>query len=348
MSVSYVVKDGDTLAKIARKCGLKTWQELYYSPDNTSFRTKRANPNLIYPGDTLMIPEALGNAPSGAAPIAAVVSKKKQPIEEVSALIKDELDAAGAYTDIEYLARLYSDERIEDSGAGNDLQRRLLTILKASGDARNRGLTHFSGIFAKTHQTGIRKAFLDPWPNQSGNQVGHFTTAVDMGFRPMETYSLIVLTAVEKTGKYLGGLALGISPALLIKHSPEQWCIRLIIGHEQVPDDSPSSNYLAAVTPDDSHVSTFEGSVTLITPNILFDIGTARAALSPIPVGKGTGNSREDLLLSLYGFGFGKMIKSAKINSLEEAALWIRTQLGMDVPDVPQIIKTPLPNTGTG
>ncbi len=56
MSVPYTVKPGDSLSAIARKLGLKSWQELYNNPDNAAFRAKRPNPNLIFAGDVLMIP----------------------------------------------------------------------------------------------------------------------------------------------------------------------------------------------------------------------------------------------------------------------------------------------------
>ncbi|MGO9109819.1 MAG: LysM peptidoglycan-binding domain-containing protein [Thermoguttaceae bacterium] len=64
MSV-YVVKPGDTLSAIARQHGIKSWQELYNDASNTSFRMKRPNPNLIFPGDQINIPDA-GRAASAA------------------------------------------------------------------------------------------------------------------------------------------------------------------------------------------------------------------------------------------------------------------------------------------
>lgn len=55
MSTAYVVRSGDTLSAIAKRNGTN-WQTLYNHEDNRAFRAKRTNPNLIYPGDVVMIP----------------------------------------------------------------------------------------------------------------------------------------------------------------------------------------------------------------------------------------------------------------------------------------------------
>jgi hypothetical protein len=57
MSMSYVVRTGDTLTSIAKKFKLKSWQELYNFSENAAFRRKRPNPNLIFTGDQLFIPD---------------------------------------------------------------------------------------------------------------------------------------------------------------------------------------------------------------------------------------------------------------------------------------------------
>jgi len=104
----------------------------------------------------------------------------KADIKVVTAEIKKEL-AADDDRDLEFLARLFEDDRIIDTGTGNELANRLNTILAASTDGTNNGVTHFAGIFAGLTDLGFRKAFKDPFPGKSDNQVGHFTTAVDMG-----------------------------------------------------------------------------------------------------------------------------------------------------------------------
>lgn len=62
----YVVKAGDTLSGIAKTKGYHSWKDIYFHPDNQAFRTKRPNPNLILPGDQLVLPNT-GPAPSAPA-----------------------------------------------------------------------------------------------------------------------------------------------------------------------------------------------------------------------------------------------------------------------------------------
>lgn len=57
MPSKYTVKSGDTLSAIARQHGIADWRTLYNHPDNAPFRQKRPNPNLIHPGDELIIPD---------------------------------------------------------------------------------------------------------------------------------------------------------------------------------------------------------------------------------------------------------------------------------------------------
>jgi N-acetylmuramoyl-L-alanine amidase len=53
----YVVRSGDYLSKIASEHGIADWRALYNHPDNAEFRRLRPNPNLIFPGDRLVMPD---------------------------------------------------------------------------------------------------------------------------------------------------------------------------------------------------------------------------------------------------------------------------------------------------
>ena len=51
----YTVKSGDSLSAIAAKFGLPSWQALYNDPLNAAFKAYHPNPDLIDPGDILVI-----------------------------------------------------------------------------------------------------------------------------------------------------------------------------------------------------------------------------------------------------------------------------------------------------
>jgi N-acetylmuramoyl-L-alanine amidase len=53
----YTVEQGDCLSSIACTAGLVDWKKIYNDPNNASFRELRSNPNVIYPGDQLYIPD---------------------------------------------------------------------------------------------------------------------------------------------------------------------------------------------------------------------------------------------------------------------------------------------------
>ena len=57
MSTEYIIKQGDCLVSIARKHGFDDWRVIYNHPDNAAFKQEHPDPNLIYPGELLMIPD---------------------------------------------------------------------------------------------------------------------------------------------------------------------------------------------------------------------------------------------------------------------------------------------------
>jgi hypothetical protein len=56
MPTRYVVKPGDTLSKIALAYHLPSYKNIYDDPENKKFKDRHPNPNIIFPGDVLMIP----------------------------------------------------------------------------------------------------------------------------------------------------------------------------------------------------------------------------------------------------------------------------------------------------
>ena len=57
MPTKYVVKQGEYLAKIARDHGFTDYMTLWNAPENASLREKRKNPNVLFPGDVVAIPD---------------------------------------------------------------------------------------------------------------------------------------------------------------------------------------------------------------------------------------------------------------------------------------------------
>ncbi|MBZ4419189.1 peptidoglycan-binding protein [Myxococcus sp. RHSTA-1-4] len=57
MPTTHVVKQGECFLLIARRHGFADFKRLYEHPDNAELRQKRPNPNVLYPGDTVVIPD---------------------------------------------------------------------------------------------------------------------------------------------------------------------------------------------------------------------------------------------------------------------------------------------------
>jgi hypothetical protein len=57
MPFVHRVAQGECLASIARRYHFADWRTIYYHPQNADFRGKRSNPNVIYPGDRVYIPD---------------------------------------------------------------------------------------------------------------------------------------------------------------------------------------------------------------------------------------------------------------------------------------------------
>jgi hypothetical protein len=259
----------------------------------------------------------------------------------------------------EALARLFEDSTIDDSGihdtaANTPLARRVLNILTASADARNDGITHWSGIFwnwavtegtgqqkhVVTGDTGFKPCFQDHmlWPGSS-MQVCHFMTAVDMGYRPHKTYLYVMHEVVVPLG---GGDPFtdifGPDPGR--PSQPGWWspdeleCVNLMIGHEKVPDAGSSGaqtgiigKILALFRASQQDCSIFRLAFEGMGPGPQHDPAKAQGTLSAITIGPGVGNSMADLSLSLFGFKCGSMIRKSEMTTIAEGGNWARLNL---------------------
>lgn len=57
MSVTHIVRPGETLSEIAARHGFLNWRAIYEHPQNQELRRKRPNPHLLQIGDEIFIPD---------------------------------------------------------------------------------------------------------------------------------------------------------------------------------------------------------------------------------------------------------------------------------------------------
>lgn len=66
MPIEHIVRQGDCLSKLARRYGLPSWRTIYEHPNNADFRRLRSDPNIVYPGDVVFIPDRESRMEQGA------------------------------------------------------------------------------------------------------------------------------------------------------------------------------------------------------------------------------------------------------------------------------------------
>ncbi len=101
MSKPYTVKSGDTLSRIAAREQYASWRDIYYHPDNAAFRVKRPNPDHIFPGDLLMLPNKAGdvNHPPEGTRFALFLMKDPQNNQQAKVIIgRTDVNARDAVT----------------------------------------------------------------------------------------------------------------------------------------------------------------------------------------------------------------------------------------------------------
>jgi hypothetical protein len=137
MSVAHVVKKGECLSSIAKQYRFSDWRRIYDHPDNAAFKAKRPNPDLIYPGDVVMIPE---KKPSTVVLSTDEVHVIKVKAQQPSLRILLEVDEPHAY-ELELPAGVVAGQTDGKSPIEHpipsDLKKARLTIWPASGDRTN-------------------------------------------------------------------------------------------------------------------------------------------------------------------------------------------------------------------
>lgn len=57
MATNHIVEQGEHLSGIAEKYGFADYRTIWEHPENAQLKKERQNPNVLYPGDKLFIPE---------------------------------------------------------------------------------------------------------------------------------------------------------------------------------------------------------------------------------------------------------------------------------------------------
>ena len=57
MAKIHIVKQGEYLSGIANAYGFHTYKKIWHDPANTGLKEERKNPNVLFPGDQLVIPD---------------------------------------------------------------------------------------------------------------------------------------------------------------------------------------------------------------------------------------------------------------------------------------------------
>lgn len=275
---------------------------------------------------------------------------------------------AGASSDLDTLARLFEDDRIEDDGT---VAGRATALFEATERALIPGLQTAlpfsdSGFAGNRDRGGA--GFRDPWPS-SRNQVGHFLTAVRLSLAP---------DVVHQSIPILGSIRAIVGAPREMGDS--EVALRLTIGHEKAPDPRDalpaalrvlasglSLGGVAAVADAGRRASVGTAVIALVaasawqarvilggfrrqfsatseadlaawqealrvvgpgTPLGRRAVDGAESPLLAIDVGDGVGNSGQDLRLSLVGWRLGQLIGDGAFADRRAIGPWLREALG--------------------
>ncbi len=87
--MQYTVKQGDCISSIAASCGMR-WNTIWDHPDNSDLKQKRKDPNVLYAGDTVSIPDRESKQQSCATDGLHKFNKKAQPTRVKIRLLLDD------------------------------------------------------------------------------------------------------------------------------------------------------------------------------------------------------------------------------------------------------------------
>jgi hypothetical protein len=234
-----------------------------------------------------------------------------------------------------------------DGFPGNNAKERLQWILERT--AKIPGSYLQFGLFPPgdsgfCYELGDARFYTDPraWANfvtnHESGQVGHFLTAVALGFNPEGAYYQAFLLQSFSIGREGAPSPLLLPPPW----GAEMYALSLIVGHEMVGDTEELMG-LPRVPPQYYAGATSAEAVGLFLKAIEADrLGRTRERdtyLQPIlgdplrreviPGPERIGNSMPDLRLSIKGWRFGKGTRNEEegIRTRQDAANWLRREV---------------------
>jgi len=145
-TVVHIVKKGENLDRIARSYGLKSFKTIYADPVNAKFRKTRPKPDLIQPGDKIIIPN-YALTPEKRKNLKSLISTIEKRVMSLEARKKElEKSTSASISEVKALKRSFS-----KTANGVDAAALVLTLFASLAKIGHAGLK-------ATSQTGAELA----------------------------------------------------------------------------------------------------------------------------------------------------------------------------------------------
>jgi RHS repeat-associated protein len=177
------------------------------------------------------------------------------------------------------------------------------------------------------------------WTGEETRQMGHFLTAVALGFNPEGAYYQAfvfdyLFDKLPRTGDHTQ-----IQPLVpFFPSDPETYALSLIVGHEMIGDQPgigqfgtiPEQYYAAT----DEAIALFRKAVGADKDRRYEERDSYLQMILGDPLGREAipsesriGNSMPDLRLSVKGWRFGQEIRNGDVGTRQQAADWLRREI---------------------
>jgi LysM repeat protein len=178
----YTVKQGDHIASIAAEAGFLSWKTVWEDSKNSGLKSKR-NPNVLYPGDEIEIPEHQKKQES----IPTTEYSTFQTVGDPVQLKIVVLDWAGnPVVDTELDIQLDGGEKIKTAGDGSATKK----VVDPEGSKEGR-------LTVKGFELDLKVGHLDPVEELSG-QAGRLNNLGYKAGNPKDKTDKYYLSAVEE------------------------------------------------------------------------------------------------------------------------------------------------------